>query len=448
MLILFVFHAESYSVSGQQTYSGWRAGITKVMITPEESLWMGGYGARNKPAGGKLNDLWAKMLLLEDAGGQRALLITTDLEGFPKSISDRIRDRIHDKLGLSRSQVILNSSHTHSGPVLFTESVKGMYPMDSVQQNKAEVYREWLIDRIVETADKVQRSLKPVTVFAGSGVTRFQVNRRNNKESELTGQTELKGPNDYAVPVLKLTGKKGEVKAILFGYACHPTVLNGYDWSGDYPGFAQIELENEYKGSTAMFFQGAGGDQNPLPRRTIGLARQYGKELAAAVERVMEENMRELSPKLLTAYSEVSLSFDTLPSSEELIRMKEESTGYEKQWAANMLEKISKGEAIRTSYPYPVQAWSLGNQMIISLGGELCVDYSIKLKQIFGDDLFVMGYCNDYMGYILSEAEMAKGGYEAVAYRFGDLPAPWKSGTEQLILSEAAKLACQVRVRR
>ena len=69
-----------------------------------------------------------------------------------------------------------------------------------------------------------------------------------------------------------------------FGYACHPTVLDGYEWSGDYPGFAQIELEKSYPGTVAMFFQGTGADMNPLPRRTVPLAQQYGEELAAAVQ--------------------------------------------------------------------------------------------------------------------------------------------------------------------
>src|SRR5690606_39897908 len=68
-------------------------------------------------------------------------------------------------------------------------------------------------------------------------------------------------------------------------------------WSGDYVGFAQIALEKAYPGTTALFFQGAGGDQNPLPRRTVALAEQYGNTLAAAVERVVKEEMRPLSPQ-------------------------------------------------------------------------------------------------------------------------------------------------------
>ena len=112
-----------------------------------------------------------------------------------------------------------------------------------------------------------------------------------------------------------------------FGYACHPTVLGIYQFSGDYPGFAQIELEKMYPGATEMFFQGAGGDQNPLPRGSIPLAKQYGLELAAAVDRVIKEDTIKLEPKISTAYSEIELKFSTLPTAEELMKIENESKG-------------------------------------------------------------------------------------------------------------------------
>jgi hypothetical protein len=149
----------------------------------------------------------------------------------------------------------------------------------------------------------------PSHIYAGNGIARFQVNRRNNQEALSNQITDLNGPNDYAVPVMKIVAGTGELLAVTFGYACHPTVLSFYQYSGDYPGFAQIEIEKLYPGTTAMFFQGAGADQNPLPRRTVPLAHQYGRTLAAAVDRVLNEEMRKLEPALVTAYSEIDLQF-------------------------------------------------------------------------------------------------------------------------------------------
>ena len=50
----------------------WKAGVARVKITPEKSLWMSGYGSRDRPSEGTLHDLWAKTLVIEDpSGGER-----------------------------------------------------------------------------------------------------------------------------------------------------------------------------------------------------------------------------------------------------------------------------------------------------------------------------------------------------------------------------------------
>src|SRR3712207_8784409 len=56
-----------------------------------------------------------------------------------------------------------------------------------------------------------------------------------------------------------------------FGYACHATTTALYEWSGDWPGAAQIELEKAHPGATAMFWAGCGADQNPLDRKSTRL---------------------------------------------------------------------------------------------------------------------------------------------------------------------------------
>ncbi|MEO8766053.1 MAG: neutral/alkaline non-lysosomal ceramidase N-terminal domain-containing protein, partial [Ginsengibacter sp.] len=253
---------------GEREITGWKAGVARVVITPEHSMWMAGYASRDHPSVGKIHDLWAKALAVEDANGKRCILITTDLCAIPKNLSDRIRNQLKINNNLSREQIIINCSHTHSGPVL-ENSLTNIYPLNETQLKKIKKYTEELEKKIVALAASAFKSLEPVEVFSENGVARFQVNRRNNNEPSLLFQEELKGPNDYAVPVIKVTNRSGNIIAIAFGYACHNTVLNGYDWSGDYAGFAQIELEKMYPGAAALFFQGAGGDQNPLPRRTV-----------------------------------------------------------------------------------------------------------------------------------------------------------------------------------
>src|SRR5690606_1402961 len=149
---------------------------------------------------------------------------------------------------LSRDQVILNSSHTHTGPE--TDVSRHTFSLDSKELKKIENYAQSLEKAIIKLVGEAMETKEPVKLYAENGISRFQVNRRNNKEASLTPTTDLKGPNDYAVPVIKVENSAGELKAIAFGYACHPTVLSDYNWSGDYAGFAQLELEKIYPGAT------------------------------------------------------------------------------------------------------------------------------------------------------------------------------------------------------
>lgn len=440
-LLSFFALVPAFWVLGQNApVKGWKAGVGRVVITPEQGMWMAGYAGRTKPAEGKLHELWAKTTVLEDENGQRAALLSFDLSGMPKSMSDRIRQRLHEKYALSKSQILLNFSHTHSGPVL-RDYLYHIYKLDDAEIKKIEAYSDRLEDQVVAMVGKAIHDLEPVSLYAENGVSRLQVNRRNNVEATLHLATSLNGPNDYAVPVIKAVDAEGQPKAILFGYACHPTVLGEYLWSGDYVGFAQIALEKAFPGTTAMFFQGAGGDQNPLPRRSVALAEQYGNELAAAVERVLAEEMRPLSPQLSLSYTEVDLPLNDAPSKEALEKMIKETSGHFQSWAKMYYDKVSKGEQIRQHYPYPLQVWKIGDQTLINLGGEVVVDYAIKLKNQYGNNIFVFGYSNDVMAYIPSTRILREGGYEGATSQIAvGLPGPWKPEIEAMILHEIGQL--------
>src|SRR5262249_17426677 len=77
----------------------WKMGVARVKITPPQPVFMAGYAARNKPYESVHDDLYAKALVLEDKGGTRGALITSDLIGFPAEIATPLRQRIAEKTG-------------------------------------------------------------------------------------------------------------------------------------------------------------------------------------------------------------------------------------------------------------------------------------------------------------------------------------------------------------
>lgn len=384
---------------------GWKAGVAATMITPDKPMWMAGYGARKEPSAGLRHPLWIKALALEDAAGRRGVVLTSDTLGIPKTIYEHTVAALKEKFGLDRSEIMLHASHTHCGPVL-RGALYDIYPLDDVQQALIESYSARLESAIVETVGRAFKDSEPARLFAGQGITRFAVNRRNNLADEVPGlrvDGRLRGPTDHAVPTLVVRKADGTLKTVLFGYACHNTTLSFNEWCGDYAGFAQIALERSHEGAVAMFFSGCGADQNPLPRRTVELAQRYGGMLAAAVEEVLLQRPQELRAELATTVEMVSLKLGAEPTREELEEIAAgKAVNYRTRWAKRLLGEMDAGRPFQREYPYPVQAWRLGDQRWITLGGEVVVDYALRFKREYGEDTWVAGYCNDVMAYIPS----------------------------------------------
>ncbi len=353
------------------------------------------------------------------------------------------------ELKIPPDRVLLNSSHTHSGPVI-EKSLVNIYPLDGTDQlEKIKNYTERLEEKVFQSIRESVSKLTPANLYYGKGIARFAVNRRNNKASEIESSYEFKGPVDYNVPVLFAKSVEGNsIITLVCSYACHGTVLADYYWCGDYPGFAQIELQNMYPGSVSIFLAGCGADIDPMPRLKLSLARQYGKELACAVESVVDNNAQEVSSYLSTSLEMATLELEQPISKEELEQIANDPTqvDYKFRSARYLLRELSEGKSFPTSYDYPVQVWNLGGIPHVALGGEVVIDYVKFIKQMFGNNVIVLGYSNDMMSYIPSVRVLHEGGYEGGDFQIGyGLPAKWKESIEERILSAVEKLWLKVK---
>jgi len=426
----------------------WKAGTAKADITPKKPIWMAGYGGRTKPSEGTLHPIWAKALALEDATGKRAVIIATDTIGLSASIYKSLKLKLAKEYKLTPDQVMFNASHTHTGPVM-REGLYDIYPLTPERIARIEEYSERFEAEIVKITGQALKNLEPASLKHGIGITRFAVNRRENKPysdvPKLIAANTLKGPVDHDVPVLAVYNGLN-LKAVVFGYACHSTTLSFQKFSGDYAGFTQIALEKSHPGALALFSPGCGADINPLPRREVYQAERYGNMLAAAVEEVLLQKMNILKPKLATHIKTVDLEFGALPSDESLAASAKNPNSYRGRWAKRMIELKTTGNLPKT-YPYPIQCWRAGDLLWLSMGGEVVVDYSIQFKKEFGKRTWVTSYANDVMAYIPTFRVLQEGGYEGQSSMavYG-LPADrWKPNVEDLVTKATKALVKDVR---
>ena len=423
----------------------WQAGAAKQKITPEQFMWMAGYGSRTAPADGKLTDLWAKTLVLQDAAGNQGVLITLDLVGIDRGLATTICKRLQKEYSLTRAQVAICCSHTHTGPALKNNLAPLHYRVvDRAQQKRIEDYEDFLVDRVLRSVTSARDQLAPASLSWGNGTATYATNRRENRPEsavpERRLQDQLAGPFDHDVPVLAVHNNEKQLLAVVFGYACHATVLSRNQWSGDHPGYAQIELEKSHPGAVALFWAGCGADQNPLPRRTVELAKHYGQRLAAAVDTVLlTTQLQPLAPQLSADYREVSLPLDTLPSRDAIVADTTSKNKFVASRAKMLLEQIDAGKPLSPTYPYAIGSWQLGNTIdFVFLGGEVVVDYALRLKaELRGKQSWIAGYANDVMAYIPSRRVLREGGYEgASSMIYYGLPTRWDPELEKLIVDE------------
>jgi len=449
LLLLSLVFSACNAVAAEPGHGDWKAGVARTKITPEQPLWLSGYGSRDRPSEGTRVDLWVKALALEDARGQRALLVTLDLVGIDRGISTSVCSELMKRHGLKRSQILLSTSHTHTGPVV-GENLRAMYFFPPQMWQRLEEYTKKLRDKIVTTAGAAFDRMEPARLAWGSGTTSIGVNRRNNTEADvpkLRAVGVLKGPVDHDVPVLSVHDGEGRLVATTFGYACHATVLSDYKWSGDYPGYAQVFFEKAHPGAVGLFWAGCGADVNPLPRRKVELAEEYGRQLAAAVDATLADKMKPLAARLDTVYREIDLPFEKIPTRDEIEANLKSENRYEQGRARVQLRRLKKDGRLAPTYPYPVATWRLGDELIfVSLGGEVVVDYALRLKRELGQATWVAGYSHDVMAYIPSLRVWNEGGYEGGgAMLYYGLPSRWDSTVEQRVITEALRQAEKLR---
>ncbi len=250
------------------------------------------------------------------------------------------------------------------------------------------------------------------------------------------------------MPVLAIRGEGGNLIAVLFGYACHATTISFNTWSGDYPGYAQINLEKSNPGMAALFFNGCGADQNPLPRRKLELCEKYGKMLSDAVEEVLSGQMDPIPSSVKTAFDHVALEYEEIVTKEKLLPIAEGESKLHARWAKRMLQKIDSGIEFEKSYSYPVQAWKLGNELLlIGMGGEAVVDYSSRFKKDYSRyTTWVCGYANELVAYIPSRRVWEEGGYEGGPHldEYGRPAWRWAGDVEERIGKAVQRIVSEV----
>lgn len=413
------------------------AGFAKSKITPELGCRMVGYGGRDAASGATSihDDLYVSALWI-DHGGEKVLIVAYDLCLIDRADVAKFKGRIRDEFGLEPRQVLLNTSHTHTGPNTSTWTL-GAYtsPPDPMYMRK-------VLEATLDAAKQARDGAKAVLMYAGWTTTKLPVSRR-----KINAQGKAEWRPDPSVPVLdslpylllrESPSPEGKPVCLLYSVSCHPSTTGGHSISADYPEVANRLLDEALGTTCAMFLQGCGGDtkacviaqgqvddtgQPAWRGGTWDDIEEAGRIVAGDVLAAIRRGTKQVAPSVASALEDASLPLANQPSREELTEL----AGLRRHicehlWAQSQLDLLDKGEPLLSHAPVAVQAIRLSKQVrLVAMEGEPVANIGRRVELMFREGItFPLGYSNGQALYIPSESMLPEGGYEVEsAWEYG-----------------------------
>jgi neutral ceramidase len=428
-------------------------GIAVRDISPALPIRLAGYASRNRPADTLDHPLVVQALALKDSSGARFVFVMLDNCEVSRAFMQPVLERLANEHRLGPGAVAVLSSHTHSAPVL-AETLSDMAQPTPAEGERIQEYSRSLQAKLVEVVGAALADCRPASLERGLGRATFAMNRRVYDGDQVVFGDNPDGPVDWDVPVLRVKGADGAVRAVLFGYACHGTsVRGGDDWyvvSGEYMAYARRHLESLEPGAVAMYLPGMGADSDPAPRGRLIDAKRHGLELAGAVVGVLDRPMRRVNGTFKFVYEEVDLPLAPPPGREQLEKDARSEDVHVKMRAARYLKLLDAGQPLPGAVKLPLAALRFGDDLtLVFMGGEVVVDYSRRLKRVLArDQVWTVGYAYEVPCYIPSARLIKEGGYETesslIYYGFYG---PFRTSVEVQILNRLETLVAGLRAR-
>ncbi len=356
------------------------AGHGRICITPRRPVHMAGYGYRSAVSTGVHDDLYANAVYLDD-GSTRALIVALDLCSFDRESLLELKGAIEARTGLNPDEVLVNTSHTHAGPMTTRRAYQPFEPG----------YLGAVILWAAEAAAEAIEDAQPAVLAVGRAPVEIGGNRRQtNPDGTVSLGVNPQGETLPEVTVWRLV-RQGVADIALWTAPVHGVVMgdNNLLISSEWMGATVRILEGADAGLRAVFLQGCCGDQNPLRQ---GSSFAWMDVLAERAARGVQQALvaaRKVDPLPLVNVAEVL----DLP-----------------------IARDAQTEE-RTTEPCPVHGLRLGDAVLVGLAGEPFVRYALYGRALHGEDTtMVLGYTDGTIGYLPTREAYDEGGYEPGAY--------------------------------
>ena len=418
-----------------------RFGMAQRCITPRHEVDLYRFGEAPRTSRHVRDDLWVKALVLKDATGERAAIISLDLIWLSRELGDAVRDKVGRELGLKPENILLASTHTHGSPEIRPATFSGA--------KRDQGYEAFLLEQVCACLVEACASLRPGRLGFGTSRSAAAVYRRKRVPDldalkRLRFQRRIANrpvpgvPHEDTLSVLWLYGEDEKPAGILFNLACHASLFRGDAVSADYPGAVASRMAEKFgPGFVTLFLQGFSGDLRPNLVRSapVSLRRPLRSayhllfdrllfvkdvgdvELNAFADRVVDEILAtEVLPcgetTISASWRELSLPLAPLPSLDSFLTLSGKAAQPERDYAAHVAANYDRLAAV----PFRMQRIALFSGLaLIALEGEIFMEYALWLREVagkIGQSVLPVGCANGMAGYVPDAGSLALGGYE------------------------------------
>ncbi len=408
-------------------------------VSPDKPIPLQGMAGPARPATVVSDPLLMQLFLVEDDHHTRVLWISADIFGFGTEIVEHVR-RVAADWSIQPEGLILNASHTHSGPGTVAGISQTLGPFQPE-------YAGVLIQSIGRALPLLFDSLEEADLSWGSVRAGIGMSRRLPRGEKIAFAPNPGGFYDQHTPYLLARLKKSDKRVLLVNHGCHPTVLGAENViSADYPGCLRQALLEKGTADAVMFLQGGAGSTkgtmaaDDRVRFAAGAedARSLGERLADAVHAGVNKGTEPLTGNFVCARREVSLPGRPLPPAQQLAHLRDDANIpiVVREWAAAMLQRYPVGNNPPT-HRCEVQFVSVGGRVsFVGVSGEPVAELARDIRECTPNPeaTFVLGYTNGLLGYLPTDSMIREGGYEAdSSFYYYLLPSPVGSGSEAAI---------------
>ena len=386
-------------------------------ITPRSGLPMSGFLDRSEPARGSMDDLEVNMLWVAPPDSDGVLWISLDVLAVTPRLRAAIVVAVAAASGIDASQVIICASHTHSGPGAWHERI---HPVFADQFEQEELRR--LAVRIGAHSARLRAGARPAdATWRSGGVHGVGSNRHR-----------VDGPHDPSLGLLVVSdARTRQPIALLYDYACHPTVLGPDNllWSADWVSGARAHVrarrDADAPALPVLFLQGCAGDASTRffrEARTSNEAERLGGIVGACILDLLDRAGDEILPRAVRV-DRTSLRLPVRtdlepPATRDRASRDSGRVSASLSEGARCLLALSDAD-LPSELALPVSVVTVGSRRWMHLPVEMCASYGFEVAS-GRDDVRVVGYTDDYLGYIADRESFRTAQYEALSSFFDE----------------------------